>query len=182
MKTGRGQTDLTDRTAVALEPRCGGIRELLLSQAEALRLQETELRARSGILTQKEGVRKKHIHACAGTHTHTHPEVDRPTHRHDDNQKLGTPHTECRTSGGREGGCWGTEARVRIPPNGSGVPTTLPCPKHLPPGPWQESSPLSAACNTSAWSLLSSSMKRCGRASSHLAGGLDSWQASCIGP
>ena len=38
--------------------------------------------------------------------------VDRLTHRHDDNQKLGTPHTECRTLGGREGRCWGTEARV----------------------------------------------------------------------
>lgn len=86
-----------------------------LSQAEALRLQETEPRARSGILTHNEGARKKHIHACAGTHTHTHPEVDRLTHRHDDNQKLGTPHTECRTLGGREGRCWGTEARVRSP-------------------------------------------------------------------
>lgn len=113
MKTGMRQTDLTVRTAVALQPRCSGRpRASPLSQAEALKLQETELRARSGIVTQNEGARNKYIHACATIHMHTHPKVDRLTHRRDDNQKLGTPHTECRTLGGREGRCWGTEARV----------------------------------------------------------------------
>lgn len=43
-------------------------------------MQETERRARGGILTQKEGARNKYIHACAGIHTHTHPKVDRLTH------------------------------------------------------------------------------------------------------
>lgn len=124
--------------------------------------------------------RGRNTYTRVQAHTRTHTEVDRLTHRHMTIQ-LGPKHTECRTLGGREGRCWGTEARVRSPLRmGVGVPTTLPCPKHLPPGPWQESSPLSAACNTSAWSLLSSLMKRCGRVSSHLAGGFDSWQARVV--
>lgn len=68
------------RRALALQPRCGGRpRPSPLSQAEALRLQETGLRASSAILTQ-EKARNRYIHACACTHTHTHPEGDRLTH------------------------------------------------------------------------------------------------------
>jgi hypothetical protein len=144
-------------------------------------VQEIGLRTRSDILTQKK-TRSRYICVCMCAHTHSQIPRLRNTQTWWQSE-AGTPHTECRTLGGQRGKMLGHKRQGwEVPPNGSGVPTILPHPKHLPQGPWQESSPLSAACNTSAWSLLSSSTKQCGRDSSHLAEGLDLWQASCIGP
>lgn len=64
-----------------------GIHEHLLSEAEALRLQETTENQKWRPDPQ-EGARNRYTRVC----THTRPEVDRLTHTHDDNQKLGLQH------------------------------------------------------------------------------------------
>jgi len=69
VKTGRRQTDLTVRRALALQPGSGRPRPSPPSQAEALRLQETGMRASSGILTQEE---KARTDTYMRVHAHRH--------------------------------------------------------------------------------------------------------------
>lgn len=94
VKPGRRPTDLRVRIALAWQPRCSGhLRASPFSQAEALRLEE-KWHPDPG------GRKNRYTRVCM----HTHPEVDRLTHRHDDNQKLGLHTTNAGLCGAeREG-------------------------------------------------------------------------------
>lgn len=65
MNTAKRPPGLRGRTAVACRQVLWAAKSIS-SQAEALRLQETGLKGRSGVLTQKEGLKNRH--------THIHPE------------------------------------------------------------------------------------------------------------
>lgn len=77
-------------------------------------------------------------------------------------RKLGL-HTLIAGLQGAKREAWGSRGKGEKPFQMGVESATLPRLRHLPPGPWQESSPLSAACNTSAWSVPSSSPKHVDR-------------------